>query len=54
MMMMLGAVQLANGFGGIGFVDMNGYNIIIRPQTCHRHLITQRMRNNMRVLLQVR
>ena len=44
-MMMLGAVQLANGFSGIGCVDMTGYDTIIRPQTCHGSLINQTTRN---------
>jgi len=35
-MMMLGAVQLANGFSGTGFVDMAGYDTIIWPQTNHK------------------
>jgi len=51
MMMMLGAVQLANGFSGIGFVDMTGYDTIIWPQTCHGSLINQTMRNTLKVRL---
>ena len=53
MMMMLGAVQLANGFSGIGFVDMTGYDTIIWPQTCHGRFITQTMRNTLKAQLQV-
>jgi hypothetical protein len=51
MMMMLGAVQLANGFSGIGFVDMTGYDTIIWPQTCRGSLINQTMRKTLKVWL---
>jgi len=47
--MMLGAVQLANGFSGIGSVDMTSYDTIIRPQTCHGRLINQTTRNDLKV-----
>jgi hypothetical protein len=54
MMMMLGAVQLANGFSGIGFVDMTGYDIIIWPQACQRTLITKTVRNALKMRLHLR
>jgi len=51
MMMMLGAVQLANGFSGTRFVDMTRYDTIIWPQTCHGCLINQTTRKTLKVQL---
>jgi len=48
-MMMLGAVQLANGFSGTRFVDMTGYDTIIWPQTCHGSLINQKTGKTLKV-----